>query len=78
MVRLSLNRSDDADKRRILQGVAGQKGIELPNNVADYLMKHGSRRLPDLLTALDEMETRAAQRKDQQMTLPLARRVLRG
>ena len=78
MVRLGLQKPDDADKRRILQGVAQERGFELPQKVTDYLMKHGSRHLPDLLAALGEMETRAARRKNQQMTLPLARRVLKG
>ena len=78
MVRLSLNRPDDSDKRRILQGIARERGIDLPRKVTDYLMKHGSRHLPDLLAALRKMETQAARRKDQQMTLPLARKVLKS
>lgn len=63
---------DDVAKREVLAGRARQRGLELPPEVADYLMHHSGRELPALLAALDTLD-RAALSGQRRLTLTLAR-----
>ena len=65
----------DADKRTLLLRRAADQGLTLAEPVADYLLRHHSRDLRDLLTTLDRLEraTLAAQRHP---TLPFVRELL--
>ncbi|MDD3650017.1 DnaA regulatory inactivator Hda [Immundisolibacter sp.] len=65
----------DADKRTLLLRRAAEQGLTLAEPVADYLLRHHSRDLRDLLTTLDRLEraTLAAQRHP---TLPFVRELL--
>jgi len=65
----------DADKRALLLRRAAEQGLTLAEPVADYLLRHHSRDLRDLLATLDRLEraTLAAQRHP---TLPFVRELL--
>lgn len=65
----------DADKRTLLLRRAADQGLSLGEPVADYLLRHHSRDLHDLLATLDRLDkaTLAAQRHP---TLPFVRELL--
>lgn len=65
----------DSDKRTLLMRRAADQGLTLVAPVADYLLRHHSRDLRDLLATLDRLEraTLAAQRHP---TLPFVRELL--
>lgn len=65
----------DAEKRALLLRRAAEQGLSLAEPVADYLLRHHSRDLRDLLATLDRLEraTLAAQRHP---TLPFVRELL--
>ena len=65
----------DTDKRVLLLRRAAEQGLTLAEPVADYLLRHHSRDLRDLLATLDRLEraTLAAQRHP---TLPFVRELL--
>lgn len=65
----------DTDKRCVLLRRAADQGLSLGEPVADYLLRHHSRDLHDLLTTLDRLDkaTLAAQRRP---TLPFVRELL--
>lgn len=65
----------DSDKRVLLLRRAAEQGLTLTEPVADYLLRHHSRDLRDLLGTLDRLEraTLAAQRHP---TLPFVRELL--
>lgn len=65
----------DSDKRALLLRRAADQGLSLGEPVADYLLRHHSRNLHDLLATLDRLDkaTLAAQRRP---TLPFVRELL--
>ena len=65
----------DPDKRTLLLRRAADQGLSLGEPVADYLLRHHSRDLHDLLATLDRLDraTLAAQRHP---TLPFVRQLL--
>ena len=65
----------DPDKRALLLRRAADQGLSLGEPVADYLLRHHSRDLHDLLATLDRLDkaTLAAQRHP---TLPFVRQLL--
>lgn len=67
---------DDGEKSQALIMRAAQRGMELPAEVADYLLNHASRDMHDLLVLLDRLDegSLAAQRK---LTIPFVRGFIR-
>lgn len=67
---------DDAAKVFALKNRARARGFELNEDVARYLMHHGSRDMAHLLVALDTLDTASlsAQRK---ITIPFVKEVMR-
>ncbi len=62
----------DSEKSEALRMRAAQRGMELPAEVADYLLNHASRNMHDLFALLDRLDegSLAAQRK---LTIPFVR-----
>lgn len=67
---------DDAGKRRALQLRARGRGMELPDEVADYLLRRSPRDMASLFSLLDQLDqaSLAAQRK---LTIPFVRQLVR-
>ena len=65
----------DADKREALRIRAGQRGLELPDNVAEYLMRHYPRDLFGLFERLEVLDT-AAMAMQRRLTVPFVKSVL--
>lgn len=67
---------DDTGKSEALRMRAKQRGMELPAEVADYLLNHASRDMHDLFALLDTLDegSLAAQRK---LTIPFVRTFIR-
>ena len=67
---------DDKGKAAALQLRARRRGMQLPDDVAAYLLKHSVRDLPGLFALLDELDqaTLSAKRR---LTIPFVRELLR-
>jgi DnaA family protein len=67
---------DDSGKAAALQLRARRRGMQLPDDVAAYLLKHSARDLPGLFALLDALDqaTLTAKRR---LTLPFVRELLR-
>jgi DnaA family protein len=64
----------DAKKREALQLRAQLRGLELPENVADYLLSHYPRDLFGLFARLDQLDT-AAMALQRKLTIPFIKTV---
>jgi len=60
---------DDEMKQRIMQQTASQRGLELPDEVARYLLRHCSRELTDLVRLLDELDSHSLAQQ-RRLTIP--------
>lgn len=76
-LRLELQPLDDADKRRVLEQHARSLGVELPPAVSDYLLSRGSRDMATLVGLVTRLQ-QAAFREKRKITVPLARRLMKG
>jgi len=65
----------DAEKREALRIRAEQRGLELPDNVAEYLMRHYPRDLFGLFERLEVLDT-AAMAMQRRLTVPFVKSVL--
>lgn len=65
----------DADKHEALRKRANQRGLELPENVAEYLMRHYPRDLFGLFERLEKLDT-AAMVMQRKLTIPFVKSVL--
>lgn len=65
----------DADKHIALRIRANQRGLELPENVAEYLMRHYPRDLFGLFERLEKLDT-AAMVMQRRLTIPFVKAVL--
>ena len=65
----------DEDKREALRIRAELRGLELPTNVADYLMRHYPRDLFGLFERLEVLDT-AAMAMQRRLTVPFVKSVL--
>jgi DnaA family protein len=74
-LRLKLQSPDDEGKLQVLQQRAAVLGIELPQDVMDYLIKHGKRDMGSLLASLERLKTAAFAAK-RRITVPLTREIL--
>jgi DnaA family protein len=67
----------DEDKVAALCGHASERGFDLSHDVAEYLLRHGRRDLPSLMTVLDALDRYSLQVK-RPITVPLVREVLQS
>jgi DnaA family protein len=74
-LRLELQTLDEAGKREVMLRRAEALHIDLPEEVVDYLLRHGRRGMGELLFALEQLRLGAITEK-RRITVPLARRVL--
>ena len=65
----------DAEKYEALRIRANQRGLELPGNVAEYLMRHYPRDLFGLFERLEMLDT-AAMAMQRKLTIPFVKSVL--
>jgi DnaA family protein len=68
---------NDAEKAQALQQHALARGLELPNEVTTYLLRHGRRDLPALLATLDALDEHCLRLK-RQATVPLLKEVMQA
>lgn len=68
---------DEAALAAMLQTRAQRRGLELPAEVADYLLRRLPRRVPDLLEALETLD-RAALSAQRRLTVPFVSQTLPG
>jgi DnaA family protein len=68
---------DDAGKRELLQRRATARGLEMPEEVAAFLIRRAPRDVPALLTLLDRLDhaSLAAQRR---LTVPFVKQILKS
>ena len=66
---------DDRDKRRLLSGVARERGVELPDEVAQFLLVRTSRDQRELLGVLDRLD-RASLAQGRRLTIPFVKQTL--
>jgi DnaA-homolog protein len=74
-LRLQIETPDDEGKAAVLRSRSAALGIELPPDVANYLLSRGSRNISVLLDNLQAIHLAALQGK-RRITIPLAREVL--
>jgi DnaA-homolog protein len=67
----------DEDKIAALRGHASERGFDLSDDVAEYLLRHGRRDLPSLMVVLDALDRYSLEVK-RPVTVPLAREVLQA
>lgn len=72
-----LRQLDEYDKMRALRQRAELRGLELPREVAEYLLRRNSRVMADLCRVLDELDE-SSLAMSRRLTLPLVRAVLDG
>lgn len=72
---LQLHELDDGNKLKLLQLRAGNRGFDLPDEVANYLLKRCERDMDSLIVLLDKLDsaTMEAQRK---LTIPFVKTLL--
>ncbi|MFO1320150.1 MAG: DnaA regulatory inactivator Hda [Burkholderiales bacterium] len=66
---------DDEDKVLALSRHAQARGFRMPEEVANYLLRHGQRDLRSLILALDRLDRRSIE-QHRPLTIPLLREVL--
>ncbi|MDH4189871.1 MAG: DnaA regulatory inactivator Hda [Betaproteobacteria bacterium] len=71
-----LHAPDDADKARYLREEAGRRGLDLPDEVVDYLLARLPRDLRSLAAIVDLLDRHSLER-GRAVTLPLVRDALR-
>jgi DnaA family protein len=68
---------NDEEKAQALHQHAAARGFELPNEVSNYLLRHGRRDLPYLLGILDELDVHCLRLKKRAASVPLLKEILR-
>jgi len=76
-VRQKLRTPEDEDKRKIMSRRALKLHIELPEDVREYVLKHGRRDLASLLEIVEGLKDAAFAEK-RRITVPLARELLKN
>ncbi|MGH8751365.1 MAG: DnaA regulatory inactivator Hda [Burkholderiales bacterium] len=74
---LQVHALNDEEKTQALQRHAGARGLTLPRDVADYLLRHGRRDMSSLLALLEALDNYSLQAK-RPVTLPLLREFLQS
>ena len=72
---MELQPLDDDDKLAVMHAHAAALGIELPEDVARYLLRYGQRGVGSLVAAVERLQHAAFTAK-RRITVPLAREVL--
>jgi DnaA family protein len=67
----------DEEKTQALKNHARNRGFELPQEAADYLLRHGRRDMPSLLAMLDALDNYSLRTK-RPVTLPLLREIMQA
>jgi DnaA family protein len=75
-LRLQIQPLGEEDRLRVVCQHAASLGTELPEEVRNYLLKHGERSLAGLLQAVERMQHAAFTAK-RRITVPLAREILK-
>ncbi len=65
----------ESDKQRALQLRAEARGLELEDDVAEYLLRRSARDLPSLMDLLERLDTASLAQK-RRLTIPMVREVL--
>lgn len=65
----------DEEKREAMKSHAISCGFELPQEICDYMLRHGQRDLPSLIRIVDALD-RYSLTRQRQITLPLLRELL--
>jgi len=65
----------DEEKALAMKSHAASRGFNLPQEVGDYLLRHGQRDLPSLMATLDALD-RYSLANQRQVTVPLLRELL--
>lgn len=68
---------NDEEKTQALHQHAQARGFALPGEVTQYLLRHGRRDMPYLLTVLDELDAHCLRLKKRAATVPLLKEVMR-
>ena len=68
---------NDLEKSQALQQHAQARGFELPIEVTNYLLRHGRRDLPYLLSVLDELDAHCLRLKKRAASVPLLKDIMR-
>jgi DnaA family protein len=71
-----LHALDDEEKARALESHAQARGLVLPHEVTQYLLRHGRRDLPALLATLDALDAHCLRLK-RAASVPLLKEVMR-
>ena len=66
---------DDATRAAIIATLAERRGLNLQQEVIDFLLRHGRRDMPSLITAVDAID-RASLESKRPATLPLLRKLM--
>ncbi|MEK7810897.1 MAG: DnaA regulatory inactivator Hda [Pseudomonadota bacterium] len=72
-----LHALNDAEKAEALRQHASAKGLELPNEVVTYLLRHGKRDLPALLATLNALDEQCLRLK-RSASVPILKEVMNG
>ncbi|ROO36749.1 DnaA regulatory inactivator Hda [Salinisphaera orenii] len=67
---------DDADKQAMLVRRAAQRGMDLPEATARWLLRHGTRDVPWLMDALERLDE-ASLAEQRRLTIPFVKQALR-
>jgi DnaA-homolog protein len=65
----------DEEKIKAMKSHATNRGLDLPQEVCDYLLRHGRRDLPSLMTTLDALDSYSLANR-RKVTVPLVRELL--
>lgn len=66
----------DEEKVKAMKSHAASRGLDLPQEVCDYLLRHGRRDLPSLMATLDSLDSYSLANR-RKVTVPLVRELLR-
>lgn len=66
---------DDEDKQQMLQMRAALRGLQLPDEVARYILSRGARGMGELFTALERLD-QASLQAQHRLTIPFVKRVM--
>jgi DnaA family protein len=66
---------DDVDRARAIERLAEQRGIELGDEVVNFILRRAPRRMNELIATFDRLD-RSALAQQRPLTIPLAKEVL--
>lgn len=66
---------EDADRARVIERLALQRGLELPGDVAAFILRRVPRRMDELLAVFEKLD-RGALAQQRRLTIPLAKELL--